>query len=243
MIRQFTLFAFTLAAANGCQPDPGQCRVLTVAEIERAVRAALGPDEADASESLRIEILDYSRAPVAIGSVALTLPANSSSMNGVHVLHGTAGDTALRTPVWARARIQVLREVPFALTDLIAREPIETKAFEVRPAWVAWNDSPAADALNPTGARPRRTLRMGEAISPALVEFPFEVERGQTVELHVRAGAAHLRLAATALQSARRGQTVTLKLATRDAITGVVEGPGAVRLDAGATADKGGNKP
>jgi flagella basal body P-ring formation protein FlgA len=227
------------AIAGECPfPSAGACHVLTAEEVDLALRQLILPQGAPTGE-VKIEILGYTRVlvpsvPVELAPVELT---RGGAPGGILVIHGQAG----AVPIWARARVTMEQTVLVALEDLPLRQPIRAAQFESRPMRVPWGESALKLSEEAAvGAQPRRVIHAGEVISPALIELPFEVRRGAVVDFHVRSGAAHLRLQATALHDARRGQPVSLRAVRFDGrdqlLDAVVTGPSEAEIDTGRRA-------
>lgn len=187
-------------------------------------------------DHLRLEVLDFSHVA---GEGMLTLPLDrmaQASTDGVRVIHGSLRQGPSSTPVWVRVRMSFLAPALVARRDLSARTPLGADDAQIEDVWQ--NMPPDVEhRLEPRqieGAKLRRPVGAGAAIPPSAIDLPYAVHRGQSVELHVKSGAAHLRLAAVALADARAGDAVPLRVAARDgAITATVTAPGQARLSAG----------
>lgn len=229
------------SAANTGAP---LCRQWNPAEIEAALRSSASEFIGPADEAhLRIEVLDHARGPLPEGTARFALAAAPpAAADGTSVLHGRIEDGTARVAlVWARVRMSVLRDAAVALQNLPARTTLREGQFAQRPVWVPFPQDYVREArVGPVtaGAQLKRAVRAGEVIVPAWLEYPLDIRRGQTVDLQIRAGGARLRLQATALNNARRGESVDLRISDRSTgLAAVAVGPGAAVLEAGNPAN------
>lgn len=235
------LAVLVLPLARGAEPGTFPDR----ATVETAIgEAAQGTGVA--SHDLRIELLDDTRFPAmekAHGSLRFTLdPGQHPGPDGITVLHGTWLHAGRETPVWARARILVRAKTLVAQEDLAPNATVQ----ESNARWTeTWLPFPARDTVESSariyGARLRHAVKRGAPISASWLERPIAVHRGQSVELHVRAGAAHLQLVATALADAHLGEMVALRLTGRDVpgISAKVIAPGRAAIETASHSGEG----
>ena len=104
-----------------------------------------------------------------------------------------------RFAIWARVRILARRTQVVAAEDLKPGRPIEPSELRA----VSQESFPAPLKPPPeigqfTGMLPVRTIPAGAVLSPELVSRPNDINRGDLIEIEVRAGAARLALTARA---------------------------------------------
>jgi len=247
----FFLFITTVATVQadcsltGLAPGTGSaaevCRQLGPADIEaaisKAIAEALGPET-----PIRIEILDHPHQQVPDGEIRFSFHgAPPASFDGTSVVHGKIELRDGRAlPVWARVRLMIRRTAAVAVQDLDARILLREGMIEKREVWVPYPEMRPTetdyDVVSLLGSQLKRAVRTGQPVYASYVDLPFDIRRGQTVELHVHSGAAHLRLQATAMQNARRGESVKLRVPDRESqLAAVASGPGSAELQANRT--------
>lgn len=185
-------------------------RTDVAAAVEREVRA--WPE----GERIRWELVDHSSFPVPEGTLefsrrGVALPARGVTAGPVlwrGVVRPAAG---AGFPVWARVRLSVRRPVLVAARVIEAQSPLTAESVRVEereefPLWAA----PLA-ALEGGARIARRTIRNGEAIFPAMLAAPRDIERGALIEVTVENGGAHLTVTGRAETAARRGDTVLVR--------------------------------
>jgi flagella basal body P-ring formation protein FlgA len=223
-------------SADRAATDSGAsaCHQVGAQDIEAAIRSS----STELPEGLQIEVLDYSRGPALNGPLSFALNSTiPAAPDGSSVLHGhiDAGAGRLQ-PVWARVRLTSLRSALVARQDIEAGSVLTDDQWERRQMWLAYPESHGSSTGlgkdRPTGARLKRGVRSGEVINPAWLDVPPDIRRGQIVDLHVQAGAAHLRLQGVALNNARRGESVEIRVADRGpGLTAIVSGPGSALVE------------
>jgi len=117
-----------------------------------------------------------------------------------------------RFAVWARVTVAVSLMRVVASQDLKPGRPIEAsqlrlEAHEGLPSDGAY----LADIAAAAGRLPRRTIAAGMPLRPDWLEAPKEVQRGETVQVEVFQGAAHLRLEGVAQSAGAVGETIPIE--------------------------------
>jgi flagella basal body P-ring formation protein FlgA len=178
-------------------------------QVESALRAAAGPD------AVRIEILDYSRAPVAKGTLQFPRTGLSSpgdlTCNVPVTWRGSLRYSATGSlAVWARVRLAVTRTRCVSATALKAGETVQGE--QVRTETIdAFPFGPRPCGIEQiVGRRVRRSLQAGTEITAALLDEPKQVERGQMVSVEVSSGAAQLSFEARAESGGNAGDGIVL---------------------------------
>jgi flagella basal body P-ring formation protein FlgA len=117
-----------------------------------------------------------------------------------------------------------------AAGELKAGQPLDTAQLRVETQEVV--PSSAAFVLNiadAAGRVARRTIAAGTAIRPEWLEAPKEILRGETVQVEVVRGGAHLRLEGVAQASGAIGETIVVENPTsKRRFPARVEGKGKV---------------
>jgi flagella basal body P-ring formation protein FlgA len=117
-----------------------------------------------------------------------------------------------RFAIWARVKIAVPSTRIVAAQNLtpghrIEREHVRLEECEIFPSGRPTDPSP--DQI--MGRVPRRPIAAGAIITANLLDAPKDVERGDTVEVQVRSGAAHLKLEGRAESAGRRGEAIPVR--------------------------------
>jgi len=183
---------------------------LAPARIIEAMRKTLGVPGAE------IEILDQSKFPVPRGELVFPrelLPQPGSGDSAIW--NGYVDYSGGRFTVWASVRLRVPAHRVVAVYDLkqghlVTPEDVRSEEAMEFPPRVASLTSAAAA----TGQEARRFIRAGTPLLATDLVQPNDIERGQTVTVEVRSGAAVLRMEATAVTAGRRGDTVALRNST-----------------------------
>jgi flagella basal body P-ring formation protein FlgA len=203
------------------------------AAVLEAMRRSLGLPEAI------IDIVDQSRYPVPKGVLdfprtSLVAPP-SAEPQGAALWKGWVRYGAnRRVAIWARVRISVQSEQVVAAESLPAGCPIETSQLRVETfAGFPLRRATLQRIEEAAGRVPRRSLAPGTALSPADLDAPYEVKRGDSVRVAVASGQAHLELEGRAEASGRRGQTIpVLNPASGKRFSARVDGAGRVEVGA-----------
>jgi flagella basal body P-ring formation protein FlgA len=207
---------------------------LTPERILAAMRAAPGLSEA------RIEILDFSHAPMPLGALEFALSgltaAPGAGVNTPLIWKGYVRSSPRRRfPVWARVKITVSTARVVAAEDLRSGQPITDAQvrLERHEGFLSMQHAVSLDQV--IGRLPRRPMTAGSPILLPLLESAKDVERGQTVDIEVTTGGARLAFAGKAETSGRRGELISI----RNTVSGKtfrarVTGPGKVSVAAGA---------
>ena len=173
-----------------------------------AMRASLALPDA------RIELVEFSRYPVPRGVIEFPLaglarPANiqvpvPALWKGV-VRYGDSRKFA----IWARVRLTASAECLVAAETLSARRPIAPSQLK-RKTYTGFPlfDIPVAEIEQAAAHVPRRTIPAGSPILPDMLDAPFDVLRGDSVEVEVASGEAFLKLEGRAEADGRRGQMI-----------------------------------
>ena len=163
---------------------------------------------------VRIELLEYSRYPAPRGAVEFSLsdlarPPVAATQSAVLwkgvVRYGSSG----RFAIWARVRILLRTECVVAARTLMAGHPIEPAQLR-HESYLGFPlfDSPVTAIEQAANHVPRRTIPAGAPVLAGALDAPYDVSRGEMVEVEVASGEAHLKLQARAEADARRGQVI-----------------------------------
>jgi flagella basal body P-ring formation protein FlgA len=190
--------------------------------FERAL-STLNPDRlrdaitaAVADASVRVEIVDYSRYPLPQGELVFSragINGSAATRPDIPVIwRGRLRYAERSIPVWAKVRLTASRTWVEAAGLLVVGHPIAMEQLRLRTGdQFAFAASAAAAIKEVAGKLPKRTIRTGEAIQPALLTEPKEVERGDSVAVTVDGGALELRFTGMAETSGRLGETVFVR--------------------------------
>lgn len=202
---------------------------LDVEKAQAAMRAALPQAE--------ISILEWSRWPVPAGEIVFptsqlrNLPAGQwwsgyVRYGGVH-----------RLVIWARVSVRVTAGRVVALRDLapgqaIPRDAVEIQAREGIPGAVDF----ALSIEQVAGQWPRARIPAGTPVRLDQLAKPVDVARGDTVEVEVESGAAHLEFAARAEGSGAIGDRIPVgNPVSHRRFTARIEAKGRVSVDGSAS--------
>jgi flagella basal body P-ring formation protein FlgA len=211
------------AAGGAPTVTPGPCDSL--AAVVRSQVAARWSVPADSVE------LEWSSVPAE--------SAEATALTGVgRVLGGGGGwftvvATAAGEAHALRFRAGVRTTVPVALRALNAGERLSTADFDLETRLV--HGTPAPEARRPdAGWQARRPIAIGEALAWPALTPPQIIGPGQPVTVAWRRGAVEVRLDGVALQAARTGDTVPVRITGREGrMTAIAVAPGLVRLEGG----------
>ncbi len=214
------------AAIIASSPIPGVQRILRVRGeelcFERATRI-LNPSELlealrGAVLSLRgvsdpldvqIEILDFTRTPVPVGTLEFTpsgLSPNGIWRGRVHY------DDHRTTPIWVKVRVTTEQTWIEALQPLAPGKPIEAGQLALRTGPRSpLGPAPIGAVELIAGRTAARIVRPGEPIFANMLTTPREVERGDHIQVEAVAGEAKISFDAVAQSSGRTGETVLVR--------------------------------
>lgn len=221
-------------------PPPPACferptQILSRTQIEDALHQALAHKPGEAGAPVDVEVVDYSRYPVPIGSIefprsGLSYPVRGDASVAVEWLgrlHYGHGQVAT---IWARVKLKTVRQVLVAAGALSAGAPIEPDQVRLEPRAVF--PFPETEALDPeqaAGRIPRRSIAQGEIVNPAYLTEAPAVRRGDEVAVRFQDGSLLLRFPATAGATGQIGDAIVVENeASHVRLRGVVEGRGQV---------------
>jgi len=215
-------------------PIPGVQRVLRSAELRRlAVHwniepgaprdvcfaipvAAPDPERVLAAmqrqlPEARIEVLETSRQPAPEGDLEFPLAGLHLAPTGGY-WNGYVSNGRHRFAIWARVKVAVSSRRVVAARDLLPGRVLEPQDLRLESR----DDVPAAgsflkDIAEAAGRIPRRPVSAGTALRPEWLDTTKEVQRGDTVQVEVIRGAAHLRLDGVALAGGAVGETIAIE--------------------------------
>jgi flagella basal body P-ring formation protein FlgA len=219
----------------GLAPAPGIQRVLFVTELrriaarmgiagnpehelcfERPVTPLTAPRLLAAMRTqapgAEIEILDYSRMPVPEGVLefpvsGLRQTPSSSFWNGwVRYANNR------RYAVWAKVRVSLTAPRVVAAVDLKPGKPIDPSQLRVETREESAAAGASAAAIDQVAGRTlQRPVTAGMTLRMQWLEVPKDVVRGDTVQVDVWSGSAHLKLEAVAEGSGAIGQKIPVR--------------------------------
>lgn len=197
-------------------PDARACfewslQPLTADVVRAAIRASLQ------SQNARIDVLAVSRDQVPTGK--LTFPLSgllASTLTGPETPVTWRGQVryqgSRQFSVWARVKIAA------TMTRVVATELV-LPGQTVTPGQVrmeTYDDFPLRNDIarnldEVVGRMPRRALRAGLPVFRADLIEPFQVQRGDTVDVTAIGDTTELRMPAIAEMPGRQGDTITLR--------------------------------
>ena len=182
---------------------------------EDAVRAAIR--ESLQAPAAQVEILAMTKAPAPEGQLVfpqsgLSAATNIDPSTPVTWRGYVQYSSPRRFAVWARVRVsaampRVIAAVPLSAGKPVAKEQVRLETIDDFPLR---NDT-ARSLEEVIGRIPRRAVRAGLPVLRSDLAEAFQVERGDTVEVMVIAGAAQLELDAQAEASGRQGDVIPLR--------------------------------
>lgn len=117
-----------------------------------------------------------------------------------------------RYKVWARVRVTVPCERTIAMEPLKPGQLIGSSQFRVEQGECFPSlDSAGRTPASPLGLVPTRIIAAGSEIRPEFLTRPNDVNRGDSVHVEVRSGAAHLGLVAKAESGGRSGDFISVR--------------------------------
>jgi flagella basal body P-ring formation protein FlgA len=175
--------------------------------VIQAMQDALGSPKA------RIEVLELSRYPVPHGQIRFIRSALSAGSGAPVLWRGSVVYTAERRfAIWARVKIAVPSTRVVAVQNLSPGRRIEREDVRLEECEIFPSGRPSDQSLDQIMGRvPRRPIAVGATITANLLDAPKDVERGDTVEVQVHSGAAHLKLAGRAESAGRRGEAIPVR--------------------------------
>ena len=202
-------------AVIAASPLPGVRRTLHNLCFERATRT-LQPEEvleaarnALSLQSPTVELLDFTRTPVPIG----TLEFSQSGLSPTGIWRGRVRFDGNRTfPIWAKVRITTEQTWIEAIQPLAPGQPIEAARLLLRTGPRSpFGPAPIGAVETVVGRAPVRSIKPGEPIFAAMLTTPHDVERGQSVRVEASSGEAAIVFDAVAQSSGRAGESVLVR--------------------------------
>ncbi len=176
---------------------------LTAEKLLPVLRAALS------LEGAKIEILDFSRAPVPRGDIDFRRAGLSPA--GLWRGRVNFGDNQ-SMPVWARVRITTEQTWIEAAAPLAPGKPVEASQLkQVTGPRFPFGPAPISSINDAAGRAVLRAVNPGEPIFANMLIAARQIERGDTVRVDVSCGAAHLSLEAVSQTAGRTGELILLK--------------------------------
>jgi flagella basal body P-ring formation protein FlgA len=182
---------------------------------EEAVRAAIR--ESLQTPAAQVEILAMSKTPAPEGKLVFSQSGLSAATNidpstPVTWRGYVQYSSPRRFAVWARVRVsatmpRVIATEPLAAGKPVAKEQVRLETYDDFPL----RSDTARSLEEVIGRIPRRAVRAGLPVLRSDLAEAFQVERGDTVEVMVVAGAAQLELDAQAEASGRQGDMIPLR--------------------------------
>jgi flagella basal body P-ring formation protein FlgA len=248
-------FAAAAETAVAFAPEPGVRRVFRPAELariasrygERAApereicfeRPLARPDAGAVLAAMKIslpdaaiELVEQSRNPAPEGRLEFPLSGLRRGAGGGLWMGTVRYGLNRRFPVWARVRIRLRSMRVVAAADLKAGEAPAAAQLRLEES-DELADSPLAASIEEAAGRVlRRTVRAGTAIRRAWLEPARDVNRGDTVRVEVRSGAARLVTEARAEGSGSASQMVLVRNPlSKKCFRARVEGKGRVSVE------------
>jgi flagella basal body P-ring formation protein FlgA len=192
------------------------CFEWTMQPLERAAVADVMRASLNAPEAA-IEIVEMSRNQVPRGRIEfprsrLGTPAAASVPAPVLWRGSVVYGDALRFAIWARVTVHATIVQVVAVESLRAGQPVENRQLRLEttqgfplPAKIARSVEQVAGRL------PLRPVPAGSPIHLEQLSAPFDVNRGDVVDVEVRSGAAHLSFSGKAETAGRSGDMVAIR--------------------------------
>ncbi len=176
---------------------------LTASQLLPALQAVFGPKD------VKIEILEFSNAPVPHGKLQFTRGGlEASGLWHGRMVYGTGRSVNL----WAKVRVEEERTWVEAAELLPAGRIISADQLVLQTGIRSpLEPAPAETLESVAGKKPLRTLAPGVVIRPQLLIEPPQVERGEKVDVQVQSGDAYLEFQAEAESPGRVGDLVFLR--------------------------------
>jgi len=197
-------------------PDAQACfewslQQLTEDVVRSAIRQSLQMPDA------RVDVLSVNRSVAPAGKVVFPIsgllastlsgPETPVTWRGEVLYHGS------RTfSIWARVRVASTMTRVVATQLILPGQTVEPSQVRVE----TYDDFPLRNDIarnldEVIGRMPRRAIRTGLPVFRADLIEPFQVQRGDLVDVTAIAGAAQLRMPALAETQGRQGDMITLK--------------------------------
>ena len=204
-----------MAKLNGLDPGPAvnacfewRMHIPSDAELLSAMQAALAP------RHVEIKIVERSKYPVPEGTLAFSLPPLAGIGHTAPILWtGAVKYAPHRTcSLWARVLMEGSGTRVIAAEPLRAGEPIRANQLRTEE----WSgpleslDTLASPALA-IGLMPKTAIAAGSPLRSALLAKPPDVLQGDTVEVRVNWGHAHLKTEAVAEQAGSIGGMIRVR--------------------------------
>jgi flagella basal body P-ring formation protein FlgA len=156
----------------------------------------------------RIEILEISRQAVPAGEYEFPAAGLHCNLWTGFVTYGVTHKFA----VWARVKVAISITRVLADQELKMGRPIDAAQLHVE----AQDTEPSSGTFVETidqavGRLPRRTVPKGATLRPEWLDAPKDIQRGETVQVEVIQGAAHLRLEGVAQTAGSVGDTIMIE--------------------------------
>jgi flagella basal body P-ring formation protein FlgA len=176
---------------------------LTADRMLPVLQKALGLDTA------KIEILDFIHSPVPAGDLEFT----RAGLSPTGVWRGSVIYAPGRSmQVWAKVRITVEQTWVEAVTAVESGKLITPEQVTLRTGPRFPYGAAPVDSIDFAVARKAlRSIRPGEIVFASMLAAPHDVERGDTVAVHVVAGQAELSFDSIAESSGRAGESVLIR--------------------------------
>ena len=159
------------------------------------------------------------------------LPAGGRTIGKITV--GVRCTDSAPWSLYVPLQVSVFREVVVAV-DLLTRGSVLSSS-DVRLASVDLADLPhgyITDINDAAGKKLKRRLQPGAALTPAALEEPQIIKRGQRVTIVARSGRMEVRMAGKALDHGAVGKRIgVVNLSSKQKLEGVVTASGEVMID------------
>jgi flagella basal body P-ring formation protein FlgA len=179
-------------------------------DLLAAMRSALALPDA------QIELVECSRYPAPRGAIEFLLanlarPAAPRAQSAVLWKGAVRYGAGRRFSIWVRVRIQSRFDCVVAAQTLTAGHPIEAGQLrrEIYTGFPLFEPS-VASVEEAVRRVPRRTIPAGVPVLASTLDEPFDIRRGDKVEVEVLSGDALVKLDARAAADGRRGQTIPI---------------------------------
>lgn len=186
-------------------------RPLVEEDVRAAIVESLGVPQA------RIDVLAMSNTPVPEGKLVfprsgVAAATNTGPSTPVTWRGYVSYNSSRRFEIWARVTMSASMPRVVAVENLLPGKPVQPGQvqIEVEDEFPLRNDT-VTRLEDVVGRMPRIMLRAGARVLRANLVEAFQVEKGQTVEVKVISGAAHLELEAIAEASGRQGEVISLR--------------------------------
>ena len=159
----------------------------------------------------RIEILDSSRVPAPEGDLVFPLAGLRQTSAGGYWNGYVSYAGRQRFTLWARVKVRVTAVRVTAAQALTQGVPVDAAQLRVETREEIPLPGFAATAEEIVGRVPRRSIAAGAALRPEWFDAPKAILRGDTVQVEVTQGAAHLKLEGIAEASGVVGETIPIE--------------------------------